>query len=108
MDNNKPVKAGIEVNNPTSNELAPRRVKNTERKGEAAFASPTPIASIFTLVKFLFCTGESPGGFFKTLLILTLPLAGLEIIEDNYNVKHIEIAPKALLFPTSTVVRTLN
>jgi hypothetical protein len=42
--------------------VAPSRVRKTGRNGAAALASPTPIASICTLLKFFFCVGVAPLG----------------------------------------------
>jgi hypothetical protein len=43
-----PVMAGIEESRPTWKLLAFKWVKKTGKKGDAAFAKPTPIASICT------------------------------------------------------------
>src|SRR3989304_277358 len=63
----RPVKAGMAVNMPTSKLVAPKRVRKTGRKGDAAFASPTPTESTCTLRKFLPCASVRPMGSGKSL-----------------------------------------
>ena len=47
----RPATPGMEVSRPTWKLLAPRRARKTGRNGAAADASPTPMASIWTLRK---------------------------------------------------------